>query len=328
MYKKLAVILIVLIVCCAAGLGFMIIQNKQDIPKIGIKPADTGAGVYIYNGNISSNNMQNCVSPAALELRRIYVRENDYVKKGDLLYLLDDSDIASAVSQALAGIQLAEVNLERALLAAGATAQVNAKSAFDTASAAYDDARNNLDRMTMLEPLGGISQSDFEKARTAVLAAEGQYNQAKINYDTIDQISSLNVRSAEAQLAQARAVYDAASANENKRRVSAEIDGVVADIWAHENNMLSPGQKILDIVDYGDLIIEIIVDQFEISAFRVQETVPVFINALNITVNGTVSGISNQAVRTGEVSGFIVTINLEKNPALKIGLLAEVRKDV
>ena len=330
MKRKLVAVIIAVTVLGGAAVIFWMInyQSEPYIPTGDFVQAEKNTGAYIYNGNISSSNIQNCVSTTALELKKIYVKEGNSVKKGDLLYLLDDSDVAANIMLAQAGIQLAQVNLEKAQLASDTISQIAAQSAYDAAEAAYNEARNNLDRITALQPLGGISDSDFEKAKIALVSAEGQYNQAKANYETIGQQSSQNVRAAQAQLAQATANYEAAKVNQSKRLVAAEINGEVADIWAYENNVLVPGQKIMDIVDYDNLILEIAVDQFEISLFELLETVPVYINAMNLTVNGTVSRISNQAIKTGEVSSFIVTIALGKNPALRIGLLAEVKKDV
>jgi len=294
----------------------------------GLQLTGKNSGAFIYNGNISSTNIQNCVSPLPLQLKRIYVEDGSQVKKGDLLYLLDDSDIAASLWQAQAGIQLAQVNLERAQLAADTSSFIAAKSAYDSTAAAYNEAKINFERISTLYQMGGVSQSDYERTQIAVLTAEGQYNQARSNYETIGEQSSLNVRASQAQLAQARAIYEAAKVNESKRRVIAEIDGMVADIWANENNMLAAGHKIMDIVDYENLVLEIAVDQFEMSDFDLYKTIPVYVHALNKTVRGTVSRISNQAVKTNEVSSFIVTIDLEKDPALKIGLLAEVKINV
>jgi len=330
MNKKLIVTVIALALCAGAALFILLadVKNRPDIPKSGAAQTDENSNVYTYTGNISSDNLQNCVSSTALVLKRIYVAEGGSVQKGDLLYLLDDSDIAPNISQALAGIQLAQVNLEKARLAAETVSQIAAKSSYDTAAAAYEEAKSNLDRVSSVQEFGGISQTDLEKAQIDLVSAEGQYNQAKINYETTGQQSSQNIRAAQAQLAQARAAYDAAKASESKRRVVAEIDGTVADIWANENNMLAAGQKIMDIVDYDSLILEIAVDQFEIALFEPGETVPVYIDAMNLTVDGVVSKISNQAIKTGEVSSFVVTVSLEKNPALRIGLLAEVKRNV
>ena len=331
MNKKLIILAIVAVVVCAGaaiGLWTALIKSEPVVPKSNAAQQTENSNVYTYNGNISSNKMQNCVSPMALELKKIYVTEGSYVKNGDLLYLLDDSDVAANILQARAGIQLAQVNLERTQLASDTTALIAAKSAFDEAEASYEEAKISLDRIKDLQPLGGIAQADYEKAEIAVVTAEGQYNQAKANYETIGEQLSQNVRAAQAQLAQARANYEAVMVNERKRRVTAEIDGVVEDIWAYENNMLAAGQKIMDIVGNDSLILEIAVDQFEISLFHLEETVPVYVTAINLNVTGSVSRISNQAIKTGEVSSFTVTIALEENPALRIGLLAEVKKNV
>ena len=330
MNKKLILLVIVVIVCIGAAISLLMVTIKSEpaVPRTDAVPGSKNPDFYTYNGNISSDNMENFVSTMALGLKKLYVTEGSYVRKGDLLYLLDDSDVLAGLSQARAGIQLAQVNLEKAQLASETTAQIAAQSAFNSAEAVYNEAKVNLERITKLQEMDGISQSDFEKAQTAVVTAEAQYKQAKTNYDTMGQQSSQNVRAAQAQLAQARAVYEAAEASETKRRVTADIDGVVADIWVHENNMLSAGQKIMDIVDYDNLILEIYVDQFEISLFKIGDTMPVFVNAINLAVNGTVSKISNQAIKTGEASSFKVTINLDKNSQLKIGLIAEVKRDV
>jgi len=325
--KKWIIIAILVVVFVGAAIGFWLITvNKEtNIPKSDAEQTVSDTNSYVYNGNISSDYIQNCVSPMALELKKIYVKEGSSVKKGDPLYLLDDSDVAAAMAQAQAGVQLAQVNLEKARLAANTTSQIAIKSAYDSATAAYNDAKNNVDRLSPLQTMGGVSQSDLDKAKIALVSAEGQYNQAKSNYETMGQQLSQNVRAAQAQLAQAKATYEAAQVSETKRRVTANFNGIVTDIWAYENNDLSAGQKIMDIVDYNSLKLEITVDQFEVSRFSLSSTVPVYINSIGLTVNGTVGKISNQAIKTGEVSSFLVTINLEKNPALKIGLLAEVR---
>ena len=280
MNKKLMVIIVVAAVVCAAlaiGILLWVVKTEPVAPKSDAARTGGASNVYIYNGNISSNILQNCVSPMVLELKKIYVKEGDKVKKGDKLYLLDDSDVAAIISQAQAGVQVAQ--------------------------AAFDEATNNLERVTKIKQIDGISQSDFEKAQIAVVTAKAQYNQAKAN-------------------------LDAANYAETKRLVTANFDGTVADIWVHESNTLTIGQKIMDIVDYDSLILEIPVDQFEIPLFKIGETIPVYINAMSLTVNGTVSKISNQAIKTGEASSFIVTIDLEKDPALRVGLLAEVKKNV
>lgn len=298
--------------------------QTNEIPETTQTETMAEAGKYVYSGNISTRNRQNCVAGMALKLKEIHVKEGDYVKKGQLLYTLDDSDISAQLSQAQAGINLAQVNLDKAETAVNDTA-VKAQSALDIATVQFNDASTNLERMTQLYDEGVISQVQFDQAKTALATAQAQYNQAKSAFDIASQAAEQNISAAKAQLQQSKASYDIVQSSVDKRRVVAEIDGVVADIWASKNNTLSIGEKIMDIVDYDSLILEVPVDQFEISAFKAGQEISVYVNAFGLTVKGTVSEISNQAVIKGEVSSFIVTIDLEQNENLKIGLLAEVK---
>lgn len=279
---------------------------------------------YIYSGNISTRSRQDCAAGMALKLKEVHVSEGEYVKKGQLLYTLDDSDISAQLSQAQAGINLAQVNVDKAETAISDTS-VKAQSALDIAAVQLNDASTNLERVTQLYDEDAISQVQYDQAKTALAAAQAQYNQAQSAFDIASKAAEQNISAAKAQLQQSKASYDVVQSGADKRRVVAEIDGVVADIWARENNTLAIGEKIMDIVDYDSLILEVAVDQFEISAFKVGQEIPVYVNAPGLTVKGTVSEISNQAVVKGEVSSFIVTIDLEQNENLKIGLLAEIK---
>ncbi|GEM_PF-1905897 len=288
--------------------------------------AQAAEKIYTYSGNISTKNQQNCISGMALNLKEINVKKGDYVKKGQLLYTLDDSDISAQLLQAQAGINLAQVNLDKAETAMSDTT-FKVQSSLDAAELQLNDARTNLNRTTSLYEQEAVSQVQYDQAKTAFSAAETQYNQAKYAFDNASQTSEQNISAARAQLQQAKASYDVVKSNESKRLVTAEIDGVVADIWGRENNTLTVGEKIMDIVDYNSLILEVSVDQYEISKFEIGQKVPVYVSAIDLEVEGTVSEISDQAVVKGEVSSFVVTIDLEKNDNLKMGLSAEARTE-
>jgi multidrug resistance efflux pump len=290
-----------------------------------VPPAEAVQAAYTYSGNIDAENKQNCVAGAALTITEIRVQEGDYVHKGDVLFAFDDSDVSAQISQANAGVAAARANLEKAELAVSG-GLIAAQAAFDTAAAAFNDARSNLDRMAALYEAGAIPEVQYEQAKTAFVAAQGQYAQAENAYENAEAQNRQNLNAAQAQLSQAQAAAGAAESAASKRRVFAETDGTVADVWVNENTTPAIGQKIMDVVDYDKLILEVPVDQFEIEKFAVGEQLSVYVNPLDLTVAGTVGRISNQAVMTGELSNFIVTIYLEKNDKLKTGMMAECQK--
>ncbi len=280
---------------------------------------------YTYSGNIDADSKQNCVSTNGLSIKKFYVEEGDYVKKGELLYLLDDSDVAATLAQAAAGVELARINYEKARTTGQTQTVVQTKASYETAKASYNDASVNLERMKALFDTGAISQSDLEQATTAFTNIRGQYETAKSAYEMSNLLASQNIAAAKAQYDQAKAGYDAAQTGINKRRITADISGVVTDIWVKEHSTITTGTKIMDVVDYDSLILPIKVDQFEINQFILDEEVEVYINPLDRMAPGKVSKISNQAIKTGELSNFVVNISIDHSEDIKLGLLAEIR---
>jgi multidrug resistance efflux pump len=316
-YLILTAVLCVLL----AGCGVF----AQSDPAAAVPQEEIPEAVYTYRGNIDAENKQNCAAGMALTVTEIYVSEGGAVHKGDVLFAFDDSDVAAQIALADAGVAVAQANLEKAELAVSGGV-IAARAAFDIAAAALNDAESNLDRMAALYEEGAIPQVQYEQAESAFVAARGQYAQAENTYENADAQSRQNLNAAKAQLLQAQASADAAESAASKRRVLAETDGTVADVWIHEGTTPAIGQKIMDVIDYSRLILEVPVDQFEIEKFTAGEPLPVYVNPLDLTVAGTVGKISNQAIRTGELSNFIVTIYLERNDQLKIGMMAECQK--
>ena len=119
----------------------------------------------------------------------------------------------AAIKQADANYKAAQQSL-RQLKEAGVpqgTAQV--KSAYDSAMAAMDNAKRNLDRQQGLFDKGFISAGQLDAARLAYDTAKAQADSAKEKYDTVAQDYDAQLQSAQARLDQAEAALENAKAN-------------------------------------------------------------------------------------------------------------------
>ena len=327
MKKVLFALTGILVVAVIAAV--IILSRTPSIPsldsggEIASAPSDN---TYTYTGNIAVKYKQNCTSIGTYSVKKFHVQEGDYVHKGDLLYDLDDSDVIGTVAQAQAGVAAAQTNYEKASTSGQDQARTATQTALQIAATTFDEASKNLIRTQTLFDNGAVSQSALDSANLAYSNAKTQLDAAQANSGTTELASAQGIQAAKAALDQARGAYQSAEAALEKRRVTADIDGTVADIYPYENSTLTLGQKIMDIVDYNSMILEIKVDQFEVSNFEVNQTLQVYINALDRTVDGTISKVSNQAVMSGDIASFIVTIDITYDPDVKIGLMAEVRK--
>ena len=109
--------------------------------------------------------------------------------------------------------------------------QLSARGAVTTAQSNYDIAQRELARNQTLEKAGAIAERDLERARNALITAQGQ------------------LATARAQLANINKQLEKAS-------VQAPFTGVVAQRQANAGDVVSPGTALFTVVDPGSMQLE------------------------------------------------------------------------
>jgi membrane fusion protein, multidrug efflux system len=132
--------------------------------------------------------------------------------------------------------------------------QISARGAVTTAQSSYDIAQRELSRSTALEKAGAIAERDLERARNAMVAAQGQ------------------LATARAQLANVNKQLDKAS-------VQAPFSGVVAQRQVNAGDVVSPGAALFTVVDPGSMQLEASVPADALAQVRVGMPI-------SFTVNG------------------------------------------
>ena len=138
------------------------------------------------------------------EILKIYVDYNSQVKKGDLMALIDPTQIQADYDQAQASLSSAKEELESVKMS-------------------YDLAQANLKRYKTLYEKNYVAKTDLE-----------QYELAFVNAK-----SSLN--SAQSRVIQAQASLDRAKKNLDNTRIIAPIDGMVLTKKVSEGQSLTSG---------------------------------------------------------------------------------------
>jgi len=281
---------------------------------------------YSFSGNIDAKNKQNVIFAGAnISLGGINVKPGDYVRTGDILYTLDSIDVENNVAAAAASVELARIGLERAQGAGPSQTLAQARVALTTAENAYKDAQANIERTSALYEAGAVTAQALEQATNAIANTQAQLASAQAALAAAQEGSGQNVASALAQYDQAQANLNNAQNALSNRQIKAKVDGVVADVYIQENSTLNTGERIMDIIDYDSLIVEIRIDEYEITAVSAGKEVDVYINALDKNMRGVITKISNQARKLGDLSYFTAEITLDKSPDLRIGLSTEVK---
>ncbi len=117
--------------------------------------------VVSATGTIAAVNSVDISSKITGLIREVKINENDWVKEGDVLVVLDDKRLKAQLSQAEARLANTSANYARmqSLFAIGAISNQQLDSAlmdYNVAQASYDDASSQLEDTVIKSPIAGI----------------------------------------------------------------------------------------------------------------------------------------------------------------------------
>ena len=107
--------------------------------------------------------------------------------------------------------------------------------------------------------------------------------------------------------------------------IKSKISGEIVNLNVEENAQVMGGIKLLEIVDYNNLEINVKVDEYDIVALEKGKETTVKIGAINKEIKGKISNISKEGQIVNGITFFPASIDLEQDDSLKIGMSAEVK---
>ena len=199
---------------------------------------------------------------------KVYVKDNEFVKKGDTLFTIDNKDYLVKVEEAKANLVAAEGNFEVSKADVGsAMANVSvsdanvqaATSTIETAKIKLWRATNDFERYDNLYKNKSITKQQYEQALAAKQEAENQLKiikqqQSVSNFQKNAVISRSNVSNKQTEVAaanikRAKAVLDAANLNLQYTVVTAAIDGQISTIAIQPGQLVQAGQSLFYIIN-------------------------------------------------------------------------------
>ena len=233
-------------------------------------------------------------------IRAFKVREGDAVKKGELLVVQDDRQVA------------AQLNGARAALSEALKAEAAAISARDAAKAGAQRARLSYKRNQKMLKGNAITQETFENV-------EAQYKQANA---ALNQAVAM-VEAARFRVRQARAAEDGAAAAHKDARILAPFDGKVTAKLTDAGAMAAPGTPLLTLERKGGYRVDLVVPEAYIGSVQTGQAVNVRIPAIgDAPIAGKVNVIIPSADQRSRT--FIVQVGLADTAATRSGMFARV----
>ncbi|MEO7986407.1 MAG: HlyD family secretion protein [Gemmatimonadales bacterium] len=235
---------------------------------------------------------------------RVLVEDNQRVKAGDTLVVLDDRDFRVRLEQAEADLRTAQSSVSFKGRAGQAEAQLqatraeaaSAQAAIASAEAEYHKAAADLERYRGLAAQRIISAQQLDAAQAAEESAGANLEAARKQAAAAgSQVSASGaaVRGADAKLASAEADVANARLQESYATIIAPVDGIVARRSAEPGALVQAGQNLLSIVPDRDVWVTANLKETQLAQVRVGQTVEFTVDAYpDRTFGGKVESLS------------------------------------
>jgi multidrug efflux pump subunit AcrA (membrane-fusion protein) len=257
-------------------------------------------------------------------VKRLFIKEGDHVRKGQLLLQLDDADLLSQAARAQAQMKSAQANQSDLQNSGTKEELLTLDSELAKARNARDSAQRNLEALRRLQQQGAASAGEVKQAEDALQRA--QADTTLLEQKRKDRYSQPEVARVQAQGAEAQAAYDAAEDALRKSSVRAPFDGIVYALPVKQGAYVQTGDLLLQEGDLSRMLVRTFVDEPDIGRLATGQKIEVTWDALPGRIwTGTVSTIPSTvklrgARNVGEVTCTVDNNDLRLLPNVNVGV--------
>lgn len=230
------------------------------------------------------------------QIVQVLVNDNEMVRKGQLLAVLDDRDYRAAVDQAQAQLDkdLAQVANAEATIRRQPAVIDQSSAQFRQAQARLTLAQENARRYSNLATTGSGSQQDQQQATSTLRERQSGLEEAGAAVSATRR--QLDILTAERQAAQAaveadRAALAQAMLNLSYTRIVAPIAGMVGQRAAEPGNYVAPGASLMALVPLGETFVEANYREVALKHVLPGQHVSIHVDAYDVDFDGVVDSV-------------------------------------
>lgn len=228
----------------------------------------------------------------------VLVTANSHVKAGDPIFQLDQGDYEIALHEKEAALATQQQTLARidAQTVAADAALTQAQASQQSTAAVLTNAQLTADRITKLHDTRFVSQSDLDRATTALAQAEAGDAQAKAQIAAAQAnigVLKAQYKEASSQIRSLELARDKAQRDLSFTTLRAPFDGVVGNLTGKKGDLVSAGQRIAALVPVNALYIDANFKETQLKNLQGGEKVHFTVDALGgETFEGTLSSLA------------------------------------
>ncbi|KMZ41560.1 MULTISPECIES: HlyD family efflux transporter periplasmic adaptor subunit [Bacillales] len=250
---------------------------KLDQAKKGVSVTDSSSNAQVDQAKAVVNSAQ-----AQLDANKNGARSEEITQ------------IKAKLQAAQTSNQIAATNLERMkkLMAEGAVPQVKVEEAQMQADKAQAEFKAAEEQLKMAQ--SGSRKEQVDAAQAQLDQAKAAYNQAVAGRGQVG-LKELDVKSAEANVMQAKGALAEMEAYVNNTKLTAPVDGIVKSVAVQKGELVSQGFTVLTIQTKSDNYVKFYVNEYMLSNVKTGDQVKLFVPALNREVDAKVVTVAPAA---------------------------------
>ncbi|MGF6230876.1 membrane fusion protein (multidrug efflux system) [Inquilinus ginsengisoli] len=228
----------------------------------------------------------------------LFVDDNQQVKAGQVLAIIDQSEYRAAVAKAQAGVQQAQAAIatDEAQIAQQQAVIAEAQATIDADKASEIYAQQNNQRFGTLahEGFGSVQNAQQAQAQTADSQATVAKDEAGLDAAQ-KQVATLTAELAEAKatLAQNQAMLLQVQIDLGYTTITAPVDGMVGDRTVREGQYVEPGTQLLSVVPLARTYVVANFEETQLAGVRPGQPVTLSVDTFSgITVHGFVDSVA------------------------------------
>lgn len=223
-------------------------------------------------------------------ISQVFAEEGDSVKQGQLIAVLDSTDLVAQQNQAIAVKLQTEASI----------AQAEAKYQFDLKSnkvleISLSKAEDDFARAKSQFKSDVITQEQYDHAKKTMETAQAQLEASRSQA----KVSNAIIASTKAAVASADAQINVIRTQLNNTKLYAPTDGLIGKRWLLPGDITQPGQSIYTIVNNHKLWVSVFLEETKTGNLRLGQAVLFTLDSYpNVTFTGKITTLgSNTAAQ-------------------------------
>lgn len=324
----IGVILILIIAGSASILGKnKKVEEKQDVKNVKVEKISVGSisTEVEYASKLNPVQEVTIFPKTGGKVASLNVDIGDKVTAGQVLFALDTAELQAQLQAQQAALTASNANLAKTSDSGLQQQITSSEQNVAKAQIAYNDAKDNYNKMEKLYDAGAVSKQELDNAKLKYDNYSVDLKAAQDNLNLlIEKSGPQSTQAAAAQVAQSQAGVNSAQIQLNNATITAPISGVVSAKDVKVGQLASSQSGSVTIIDSSSFIAEIRVPDKIIGKVQVGQSVQVSISALeNKKVSGVIDKISPNS--NSKDNSYTIKVKVDNsNGELTAGMFAKV----